>query len=435
MSNNINLDFKLHPAQMEIFQSPKRFKIVAAGRRFGKSYLSAVTLLIEGLREKNDYGYKLDPTKAVYYVAPTFQQAKDIMWKLLKVLGRDVIESTLENTAVIRLINGREIHLKGSDRPETLLGVGLSYVVMDEYASMKPQVWEEILSPTLADVKGGALFIGSPRGKNHFYKLYQEAVKEALDGPTEWAAFTYKSVDNPFLASEEIKSQRKRLSKAAFKQEFEASFSVAGGSTLNPELIVIDDKEPDDGTYFISVDLAGFGTAEGMSKSKFAALDETAISIVKVGTYGWWVENIISGRWDARETSIRILRAAQTVKPAVVGIEQGSLKNAIGPYMQDQMQRLNTYPNIQTVSHGGKAKIDRIVWALQGRLEHGRIKFKNGAYLDKFEEQMGDFPNPLAHDDLLDSLAYIDQIATVNYFDQSIYDDEYAAPLDLVSGY
>lgn len=433
--SSIDLNFKLHPAQMEIFNTPKRFKIVAAGRRFGKSYLSAVTLLIEALKEKNEYGYKLDQTKAVYYVAPTFQQAKDIMWKLLKLLGKDVIEYAYENTNVLRLINGREIHLKGSDRPETLLGVGLSYVVMDEYASMKPNVWEEILSPTLADVKGGALFIGSPRGKNHFYKLYQEAIRENLAGDSEWATFTYKSVDNPFLSGDEIKSQKRRLSKASFKQEFEASFSTAGGSTLNPELIVVDDVEPADGSYFISVDLAGFGTGEGLTKSKFAALDETAISIVKVGTYGWWVQNIIFGRWDIRETSLRILRAAQTIKPAVVGIEQGSLKNAIGPYMQDQMQRLNTFPNIQTVTHGGKSKIDRIVWALQGRLEHGRIKFKSGAYLERLEEQMGDFPNPMAHDDLLDSLAYIDQIATVNYFDQSVYDDEYAVPLDLVSGY
>jgi len=436
LTKDISLDFALHPAQLSIFNTKKRFKIVAAGRRFGKSYLSAVTLLIEALKDTNEYGYKLDPTKVVYYVAPTFQQAKDIMWKLLKKLGEPVIASTLENTNVIKLINGREIHLKGSDRPETLLGVGLSYVVMDEYASMKPEVWETILSPTLADVKGGALFIGSPRGKNHFYKLYQDAVQEQETLPnTEWAAFSFKSVDNPFLSEDEIKSQKRRLSKAAFKQEFEASFSTAGGNVLNPELITINNSEPADGSYFITVDPAGFGTKENMTASKFAALDETAISIVKVGTYGWWVENIIHGRWDARETSIRILRASQNVRPRAVGIEKGALKNAIMPYLSDQCARLNTFPNITEVSHGGKSKIDRIVWALQGRLEHGRIQFKDGPYLERLEEQMGDFPNPMAHDDLLDSLAYIDQIATVTYMQDFEYDSAYAAPLDSCSGY
>ena len=434
---DIELSFNLHNAQLDIFNTNKRFKIVAAGRRFGKSYLSAITLLIEGLKNENKYGYKLDETKAVYYVAPTFQQAKDIMWKLLKKLGAPVIAATLENTNVIKLINGREIHLKGSDRPETLLGVGLSYVVMDEYASMKPQVWEEILSPTLADVKGGALFIGSPRGKNHFYKLYQEAVTEMETRPndTEWAAFTFKSVDNPFLSADEIKSQKRRLSKAAFKQEFEASFSTAGGNLLSPELIVVSDTEPEEGNYYITVDPAGFGTKEGISASKFAALDETAISIVKVGQYGWWVHSIVHGRWDARETSIRILRAAQTFRPRVVGIEKGALKNAIMPYLSDQCARLNTWPNIQDVSHGGKSKIDRIVWSLQGRLEHGRVQFKSGEYLEKLEEQMGDFPNPMAHDDLLDSLAYIDQVAIVSYFDDFVVDNPYAKPLDSLTGY
>ncbi len=77
----------------------------------------------------------------------------------VKGLGRDLITAAHENTAVLTLINGRKIYLKGSDRPETLRGVGLAYCVLDEYASMKPVVWEQIIRPTLADVRGGALFI------------------------------------------------------------------------------------------------------------------------------------------------------------------------------------------------------------------------------------------------------------------------------------
>ena len=145
------LNIDLHPAQLEIFNSEKRFKIVAAGRRFGKSYLSAWLLLINAIQAES---------KDVFYIAPTFQQAKDIMWAMLKELGRDLITAAHENTAVLTLINGRKIYLKGSDRPETLRGVGLAYCVLDEYASMKPVVWEQIIRPTLADVRGGALFIG-----------------------------------------------------------------------------------------------------------------------------------------------------------------------------------------------------------------------------------------------------------------------------------
>jgi len=429
----IDLSFKLHPAQLDVFTSPKRFKIVSAGRRGGKTYLSAVTLLVEGLKEVNERGYKLGKDRVVYYVAPTFNQAKDILWKLIKELGKDVIESTLENTGVIRLINGREIHLKGSDRPDTLRGVGLSYVVMDEYASMKPEVWEQIIRPTLSDVEGGALFIGTPAGKNHFYKLFQEAATPRFSD--EWLAYTFKSVDNPFLNPKEIKAAKRSMSKASFKQEFEASFSTIGGAVLNPELIILG-TEPPEGDFYITVDPAGYEPEDLKNlAAKASNLDETAIAIVKVGTYGWWVADIHHGRWDVRETSIRILRAAQIYRPKVVGIEKGSLKNALMPYLKDQMLRLNTFPNVAEVTHGGKKKIDRIQWALQGRLEHGRLKFNDGPYLEKLTDQMADFPNPLAHDDLLDALAYIDQVGTVIYNEDIIIDDSYGIPLDDISGY
>ncbi len=116
-----NLRVELHPKQTEVFNDSHRFKVVAAGRRFGKSRLAAWTLIIEALKSKE---------KDVFYVAPTFQQAKDIMWTVLKELGHEVIKTVHENTAVITLVNDRKIYLKGSDRPDTMRGVGLAYVVV-----------------------------------------------------------------------------------------------------------------------------------------------------------------------------------------------------------------------------------------------------------------------------------------------------------------
>ena len=126
-----SLDFKLHPKQMDIFKSKARFKIVAAGRRGGKTFLSAIMLLIQGLKNENQHGYDLKD-KRVFYVAPTFDQGKRIIWDLIKDLGKEVIQSTLENQAIITLVNGRKIEIKGADRPDTLRGVGLGYVVLDE---------------------------------------------------------------------------------------------------------------------------------------------------------------------------------------------------------------------------------------------------------------------------------------------------------------
>lgn len=412
---------------MEIFQSPARFRAVAAGRRFGKSYLSAIELLIHALKDETEDGISLE-AKDVFYIAPTFQQAKDIMWDLLKSLGKGVIVSVHENTGVLKLVNGRKIHLKGSDREDTLRGVGLSFVVLDEYASMKPNVWNTIIRPTLADVQGRALFIGTPAGKNHFYDLF---VDHADDDT--WELFTYLSKDNPFIPDDEVEAARKTMSAEIFKQEFEASFQSFGSKIFKADEVSYMEKEPEDGYYYMTVDPAGYeDVANPRGKSK--KLDETAIAVVKVGTFGWYVADMIHGRWGVRETSIKILQACREYKPMVVGIEKGSLKNALMPYMEDQMKRLGVFPHIVDVTHGGKEKTKRITWALQGRFQHGRIYFKrNAAWNQELIEQMIDFPNQRAHDDMLDALAYIDQIANVVYADNVVEDTW--EPQDWAAGY
>lgn len=424
-----DLNVTLHDAQMEIFTSPKRFKIASCGRRFGKSYLAAWVLIINALKSDS---------KDVFYVAPTFQQAKDILWSILKSIGKDVIKAAHENTATLTLVNDRKIYLKGSDRPDTLRGVGLAYVVMDEYASMKQEVWEMILRPTLADIKGGALFIGTPAGKNHFYQLWLDAQKEEYK--KEWEAFQFNSTDNPFLDPLEIEAARNTMSTQAFRQEFEATFETFSGGIFKEEwLQYVDDDEFDDkkakaqGHFVISVDPAGFEKAQKDRGLKSSKLDETAISVVKIAQDEWLVKDILHGRWGIKETATKILNAAEDVQATTVGIESGALKNAIMPYLEDEMRMRGRWINITDVTHGGKRKQDRIVWALQGRMEHGKIKFRKADWNKHFIGQMLDFPSPLSHDDLLDSLAYIDQVS-VSDFAQSIELEEWK-PLDNLSGY
>ena len=413
------LNIDLHPAQLQIFHSKKRFKIVAAGRRFGKSYLSAWLLLIKGIQSES---------KDVFYVAPTFQQAKDIMWAMLKDLGRDLIAQAHENTAVLTLINGRKIYLKGSDRPETLRGVGLSYVVLDEYASMKPVVWEQIIRPTLADVKGEAFFIGTPAGKNHFFDLYKDALED-----DEWEAFQFNSTDNPFLPPEEIEASRKSMSSMAFRQEFEASFETGSGGIFKESWFKVDD-EPEEGNFVIAVDPAGYEAIEQERNLKRSRLDETAIAIVKIDRDKWWVKDILHGRWNIKETAKKILKSAMTVEASTVGIETGSLRNAILPYLEDEMRTEGKWVSIAELRHGGKKKNDRITWALQGRMEHGQITFNPDKDWKAFTNQMMDFPNRLAHDDLLDALAYIDQVSVADFAHTIELEDDWQ-PSDPIAGY
>ena len=417
------LDVQLHPAQLEIFNSTARFKVVSAGRRFGKSRLAAWILIIKALQSES---------KDVFYIGPTFQQAKDIMWNMLKELlhGTDLIETTHENTATMKLINGRRISLKGSDRPDTLRGVGLAYVVLDEYASMKVEVWEQIIRPTLSDVKGGALFIGTPAGKNHFYDLFQSAEKD-----DDWEAFQYTSIDNPLIDPKEVEVARRTMSTQAFRQEFEASFVSFTGGIFKNEWIKYDENEPEEGNFVIAVDPAGFESVEKERGLKGSKLDETAISIVKIHGDKWWVKDILHGRWNIKETASKILQAAVENQATTVGIESGALKNAILPYLQDEMRTQGRWVVITDVTHGGKKKADRITWALQGRMEHGKITFnRNSNWNAELETQLIEFPSKGTHDDIIDSLAYIDQVSVADFMHTIELEEEWE-PYDDIAGY
>jgi phage terminase large subunit-like protein len=416
-----DLNVKLHDKQREVFDDNHRFKIVAAGRRFGKSRLAAWLLLIEALQSTS---------KDVFYVAPTYQQARDILWGLLKELGHEVIKSAHENTSVLTLVNNRKIYLKGADRPDTLRGVGLCFCVIDEYADIKPNVWEQILRPALADVQGKALFIGTPKGRNHFYDLYKYAEGNKDE---EWTSFHYSSYDNPLIPASEIDAAKRSMSSFAFRQEFLASFEAASRDIFKEEWIKYDEEEPKEGRYFIAVDLAGFVKVDKMASAKNKQLDETAISIVKVNEEGWWVAEIKHGRWDIKETCSQIMSAVLHYEPTAVGIEKGSLKNAALPYLMDLMRKHNHYFRIDDCTHGNQKKTDRIVWALQGRFEHEQVKLNYGDWNNEFVDQLVNFPNSQLHDDLIDSLAYIDQIQTVDY--AMDYEDEEYEVLDLVAGY
>ena len=417
----MNLDIKLLPWQQQVWNDQSRFKVVAAGRRTGKSRLAAWMLIVEALQA--DRGN-------VWYVAPTQGQARDIMWLTLLELGNPVIESSHVNNMQIKLVNGAVISLKGADRPETMRGVSLKFVVLDEYADMKPSVFEQILRPALADLKGKALFIGTPMGRNHFYELYTYGDK---NDDKEYKSWHFTSFDNPLLDPKEIEAAKKSMSSFAFRTEFMASFEAASGGIFKEEWIKIDDEEPKDGRYFVAVDLAGFENVAAATTAKKKRLDQSAIAIVKITSDGWWVADIEYGRWDIKQTAQKIFDVVRDYEPVCVGIERGALKNAVLPYLSDLMRKYNSYFRIEDLTHGNKKKTDRITWSLQGRLEHGKITFNEGPWNSEIIDELMNFPNPQVHDDLIDALSYIDQIAIAEY--TSDYEEDDYTPMDAVSGY
>ena len=415
------LNIELLPWQQEVWNDETRFKIVAAGRRTGKSRLAAWMLILRALQTEKGQ---------VCYVAPTQGQARDIMWQTLLELGNPVIVSSHINNLQLKLVNGATISLKGADRPETMRGVSLRFLVLDEYADMKPEVFEQILRPALADQKGDALFIGTPMGRNHFYDLYQYG--ELGDDPT-YKTWHFTSYSNPLLDSEEIDVAKKSMSSYAFRQEFMASFEARGSEMFKEDWIKF--GEPDDeevGDYYVSIDLAGFEEVN-KKRTKNSNLDETAIAIVKVNPNGWFVENIIHGRWELSETARKIFEVVRDYEPIRVGIEKGIARQAVMSPLTDLMKRNQRFFTVEELTHGNKKKTDRVMWALQGRFENGYITLNKGEWNSRFLDQLFQFPDPLTHDDLVDSLAYTDQLAKVAYhYDFEIEDEEI---LDIVAGY
>ena len=416
-----DLNFQLLPWQQEVFADNHRFKVVAAGRRCGKSRLAATTLLIEGLR--------CPAGSAVLYVAPTNGQARQIIWNVLLDLGRDVIASSHINNQDITLINGATIYVRGADRPDTLRGVSLTYAVLDEVADIKPEAWEQVVRASLSDKKGRGMFIGTPKGRNWFYDLWKLGQEEV---DPDWKSWHFTTQDNPLIDPAEIESAKKTLSTFAFKQEYMASFSNAGSDIFKEEWIK-KGVEPQYGSYFVAVDLAGFEEVAKQAANAKKRLDESAIAVVKVTDEGkWWVKKIEHGRWDIRETAAKILMAMRDYRPLSVGIERGALKNAVLPYLSDLMRKNNVYSHIVDLTHGNRKKADRIIWSLQGRFEHGRIVLNSDEDWDVFLDQLLLFPAQGVHDDLPDALSYIDQLAVTSYYQEDESDDW--EPVDIISG-
>jgi hypothetical protein len=418
-----NLNWSLLPWQVEVWQDPHRFKVIAAGRRCGKSNLSIKKIIAAGLEAPSG--------SAVLYVGPTQSQVRQIAWEAILEQGREVIKSAHVNSLDITLVTGVKIHLRSAENPDTLRGLKLHFAVIDEAAFIKDDnLWSRIIRPALSDLKGGAWFISSPSGRNWFYDLYKIGqTQEDMD----WKSWHKTTFDNPTIDPAEIESAKKTLSSFSFKQEFLASFDNAGQDVFKEEWLKTK-PEPSYGEYVIAIDLAGFeevGKNPNASKSR---LDESAIAIVKVEDNGdWWVKKIEAGRWDIKATASKILAVIRDYKPIAVGIEKGALKNAVAPFLNDLMRKNNVYVHIADLTHGNKRKQDRIVWSLQGRFEHGRISFNEDEDWGETFDQICMFPTAGVHDDRVDALSYIDQIAVTSY--QQDYEEDDWEPLDSVSGF
>jgi hypothetical protein len=207
----------LSQAQRKIVEAPQRFVVVVAGRRFGKTHLAIRQLCL----------HAREPDRECWYVAPTYKQAKMIVFKKLrkKLLELNWVSKVNETAMSFELKNGSTISLKGADNYDSLRGVGLDFLVLDEFADIHSEAWFETLRPTLADKQGSALFIGTPKGLNWAHDLYTMSDEY----PEEWASFQFTTEEGGNVPLEEIEAARRSLDTRTYNQEFRATFETFSG--------------------------------------------------------------------------------------------------------------------------------------------------------------------------------------------------------------
>jgi len=214
------MTIKLTEGQYEVATDQTRFRIVCAGRRWGKSVLSRMVILKWALTNPGLY----------WIVSPTYKQSKQIHWNdLRKEIPRDWVQKTNDTELSLMLKNGSIIELKGAENPDALRGVKLRGLVIDEIASIHnwDWLWSEVLRPTLTDYEAPCLFISTPKGYNHFYELYQLG-----QTPGSYHSWKYTSYDNPHIPKGELDAAKKELSEDTFAQEYMADFRKATGIAI-----------------------------------------------------------------------------------------------------------------------------------------------------------------------------------------------------------
>jgi phage terminase large subunit len=193
----------------------QRWAVIVAHRRAGKTVATVMDLITRALAtSKKDARYA--------YIAPYFGQAKAVAWDYLKRYSRPIAEKFSESELSVELKNGSRIRLFGADNPDALRGMYLDGVVLDEFADMRPSLWGEVIRPLLADRNGWAVFIGTPKGRNVFWDIYDKATRDDA-----WYPLVLKASETGLIAQSELDDAKKSMTEAQYQQEFECSFEAA----------------------------------------------------------------------------------------------------------------------------------------------------------------------------------------------------------------
>lgn len=312
---------ELHPAL-----ESHRFSVLVCHRRFGKTVGTVNHMLKQSI-----ICDKAAPRYA--YVAPFRNQAKMIAWEYLKhyasvIPNHKVNESELyiELPSQHKGWPGARLYIIGADHPDALRGGYWDGAILDEYAQIKKELWDEVLRPALADREGWAVFIGTPRGQNQFYEMYQRAQREP-----DWFACCYRADESNVLPQSEIDDMTRDMTDMAIRQELYCDFSASAEDIVIP----IDLVTASASRELIANDVRGQPTVLGVDVARFG--DDSTVITARRGLH--CMEQMVYKGLDTMQAADRVIMAMQKYKPVAVFVDVG----AMGAGVIDRLRQLNYY--------------------------------------------------------------------------------------------
>lgn len=333
MTEVIRTGYEPHRWQAEIHNSLKRFSVLVCHRRFGKTVLAVNALIDAALRcDKQDGRFG--------YIAPYLKQAKDIAWMYVKRYGAHIPETVINETELsVTFGNGARVRLYGSDNDEAMRGLYFDGIVGDEVADWRPQTWTEIVRPALSDRKGWALFIGTPKGVNQFFSLYQQALSDP-----DWYAGIYRADETGVVDQEELLSAQKTMSDAQYRQEYLCDFAAAADNVL----IQIDDVIAATKKRHGANDLIHAPLVLGVDVARFG--DDRSVIIRRKGLQAF--DPVVYQDIDNMQLAAAVANMIRDDKPDAVFVDAGRGEGVI-----DRLRQLGHH--VMEVNFGGKSTSHR----------------------------------------------------------------------------
>lgn len=287
----------LHAGQRTVWEHPARFQVLSCGRRWGKSRLGALRCIVAALQGGR-----------AWWVAPSYPMAS-VGWRMMKRLAVQIPGAVVrESDRLITMPGGGTVQVRSADDPDSLRGEGLDYLVMDECAFIRERAWTEALRPALADRRGRAMFISTPKGRNWFWRIWS-----AQD--SEWRSWRFSSYDNPFIEPTEIDAARRLLPERIFAQEFLAEFIDDAGGVFRGVMAAATAEQQERGqpgrAYVIGVDWGKHN-------------DFTVLSVIDVG-YRALVKIDRFNQIDYTVQTDRLRALCERFRPAAAVVERNSI--------------------------------------------------------------------------------------------------------------